>query len=243
MNIVIPMAGRGQRFQDAGYSCPKMLIEIAGKPMLYWALDSIYPWLHDHEPLFICLKDHLEQFPIEAIIKQYCGHAKIIGLDQVTNGQAETVYKSAERLRLEEPLLIYNCDTYMISNLYDVLCEPAYWKADGVISVFHSNDECFSYASLKSDGYVEKVMEKQVISSMATTGLYFFAKASFFVNTVESVIRKADTFQGEYYIAPIYNELIEQGHQFVLHQADICYPLGTPEQVGVFENMKSQGKN
>jgi len=235
LNIVIPMAGAGSRFREAGYALPKMMIPAAGKPMLSWAIDSVRNCARNEEIVFICLKEHLEQFPLESMITEYWDKAKISGIDSLTDGQAQTVLAAADFIHPHKPLLIYNCDTYTESNIYPVLVRAQAEGDDGVISVFRSTDPCFSYVSLGPDGYAERLEEKQVISAYATTGLYYFSKASAFIDAAASAIHAKETVRGEYYIAPLINKLIKQGSRFVIHEADKCYPLGTPDQLSEFE--------
>src|SRR5690348_4570803 len=105
------MAGSGQRFRNAGFNIPKMMIYAAGRPMLYWALDSLKPWIlegqEQQQVIFICLKEHLDEYPLEQTILQYCKRAKIIVLNNRTQGQAQTVLTAKNHFQENDPLLIY----------------------------------------------------------------------------------------------------------------------------------------
>ncbi|GAA4726356.1 glycosyltransferase family 2 protein [Brevibacillus fulvus] len=233
MNIVLPMAGLGHRFRAAGYEQPKQLINVLGKPMFYWALDSLRPFVRIDKMIFVCLREHLEAFPLKNAIYRYCPQAKIVSLDCVLEGQAKTVLAAKMLMKPDEPLLIYNCDTFMYTRKTPI------WSrrntgSDGVISVFRASDDCFSYVQLDPTGLVKQVKEKEVISPYATTGLYQFAKARYFVEAAEEAIASHDRIKGEYYIAPLYNRLIDKGFRFEIDPVHACFPLGTPEQLASF---------
>jgi dTDP-glucose pyrophosphorylase len=233
MNIVFPMAGEGRRFREAGYREPKMLIQAAGRPMLYWALASLTPYVEIDRAVFICLREHVETYPLESTIRAYCPNAGIAVLDKITGGQAQTVLAAGPLLNEEEPLLIYNCDTYMRMgrDLFSGIR-----GADGVIPVFRSQDPGFSYAQADETGRVLQVREKEVISEHATTGLYHFAAARLFLDAAEEAIGRRSTHNGEYYVAPLYNDLIRKGYSIRIAQVESCFPIGTPAQLQAFES-------
>lgn len=233
MNIVIPIAGAGLRFSQAGFQAPKMLIEAAKRPLLYWALDSLKPYVSLDDAIFVCLKEHIEQHPLERVIRTYCPNARIIALDHITAGQAQTVLAARSLMHAEEPLLIYNCDTYM--NIGRDLFRSI--KAiDGIIPVFQSQDPCFSYALTDDNGRVLQVAEKTVVSNHATTGLYHFSASRDFCEAAEEAFDKQQIINGEYYVAPLYNLLIQKGYKIHIAHVETCVPLGTPAQLQAFES-------
>ena len=234
MTIVIPVAGEGRRFQTAGFQKPKMLIETGNKPMLYWALDSLQPIITTQDVIFLCLAEHLRNYPLEEVIYAYCPHAQIITLNNPTLGQAETVLAAKAYLNAKEPLLIYNCDTYMNMKL-EVLLQSQ--GCDGIIPVFQSQDPRLSYVETDLQGRALQVIEKEVISTYATTGLYHFSRSELFVQAAEAAIREGRRVNGEYYVAPLYNDLIHKGHTFRIEPVDCCYPIGTPDQWRQFQTV------
>ncbi|WP_128893896.1 glycosyltransferase family 2 protein [Longirhabdus pacifica] len=234
MNIVIPIAGEGKRFKQAGFQVPKMLVETRGRPMLYWALDSLQPIIQQHHVVFVCLERDLAHFPLQSIILQYCSHAEIISLDQVAEGQAATVLKAAPLLHDNESLLIYNGDTYSVMNT-DVFKNKS---CDGIIPVFPSQDPAYSYVQVDGQNNVLSVKEKEVISPYATTGCYHFSSTSLFVEAAQKMIQGEDKVLGEYYVAPLYNTLVQQGYTFMIHEVDVCHPIGTPQQWQQFQDLK-----
>ncbi len=236
MNIVIPIAGEGRRFREAGFRSPKVLIETAGRPLLYWALDSIQPLLAEYRVIFLCLTRHLQAYPLKQLILDYCPHAAIIALDRPTQGQAATVLEARKLLREDEPLLIYNGDTYMkLAHVEALLGFDQ--GVDGIIPVFPSSDPAFSYVLADRNGNVLQVREKEVISPWATTGLYGFRTASMFLSAAEEAMAQPCITGGEYYVAPLYHDLIGQGCTFRMLPVERCLPIGTPEQWHTFQSV------
>lgn len=235
MNFVIPMAGRGQRFTDAGYKIPKMLIEAKGKTLLEWSIDSL-PLELCTNLIFVILRDHTATHQLDHFItnkyKKY--NPKIVYLEEVTKGQAETILKAKHLLDITVDLVVYNIDTAFNSvSLKDTLLKN---KRDGVIGAFldYSNSNKYSYAKLDKESNVIEVVEKVKISDFALTGFYHFTNPEDFINFAEMNIQNNDTVKGEFYVAPIYNQLLQQGKMFTL---DICNEiniLGTPEELNAF---------
>ena len=110
LHLILPMAGRGSRFFENGFVCPKPLIEIAGKPFFYWAARSIEKYVDCADLTFVVLEEHIRDFAIDAKIKAYWPNARIIALPAVTEGAAITALRGAEGLPDGEPLLFNDCD-------------------------------------------------------------------------------------------------------------------------------------
>lgn len=235
MNFVIPMAGHGQRFKDAGYDKPKMLIEAKGKTLLEWSIDSL-PLDLCNRLIFIGLQEHDRDYNISSFIRnKYEKHCEVIQiyLPEVTRGQSETVLAAKKYINPKEALLIYNIDTtFKSKNLKANLQKPNV----SVLGSFQSCKDNFSYAKKKSDGYVTEVKEKEVISEHALTGLYHFESASDFLQAAEESIVNNERTKNEFYVAPLYNKLIKAGRKIILDPVDEFHILGTPEELEDFIN-------
>lgn len=229
------MAGRGSRFADAGYSLPKPLIPANGRPMFSWALDSIDFYEQDIDRvIFICLEEHVRRFGLDKELKKEYPSCEIIVVDFVTEGQACTVLLARKAINNSTPLCIYNIDTFFRSGLKRIIRNPKK-RLDGIITVFSATNPGYSYARIGKDGFVEEVAEKKRISSDATIGLYFFSKGSDFVSAAEAMIAKNLRVNGEFYVAPCYNELIARGKRIVPDRAEIFHVLGDPLSLRKFE--------
>lgn len=239
MNFVIPMAGYGQRFADAGYKVPKMLIEAHGKTLLEWSIDSL--------PLALCtrlvcilLAEHERQHNLSQHITALYGNRAEIRfhfLEQVTRGQAETVLLSKPLIDESRDLLVFNIDTFFHS---ESLAEKLLRKdIDGVLGAFESTEPRFSFAVVDEvTGLVTRTAEKEVISHHALTGLYHFRRPADFFEAATYYITNDIRVNNEFYIAPMYNYLIAQGRKFVVDEAAEHHILGTPAELKQFLDLE-----
>jgi len=238
MTFVIPMAGLGSRFKKKDYKLPKYMIEVKGKTLFEYSISSLPISIAD-KLIFICLKEHGEDL-VTNFIKLKVDHndVEIIFLDEVTRGQAETVYKAKNYINNNDELLIYNIDTYFKSNTLSEKLLNREQKKDGILGAFidESNDDKWSFAKLNKDNNIIKTTEKEKISDFALTGLYHFSKASDFLEIAEDWIINNKTVRNEFYIAPMYNDLIKRGKHYILDVVDDFIPLGTPEEVRSFDS-------
>jgi dTDP-glucose pyrophosphorylase len=236
MNFVIPMAGRGSRFEKAGYLTPKMLIKTHGKTLLEWSLDSL-PLSLCSKLIFIGLKVHNEQYKLEKeILSLYSSRIEkieFLWIDNVTDGQAQTVLLSESLIDFSKDLVIFNIDTFFKSStLENNLLDR---NTDGVLGSFYSLEDRFSYAKLDSKGFVLETAEKVVISDNALTGLYHFKDPKDFFTTAKMHVDNNLLYKNEYYIAPMYNTLIKKGKKFIIDRCDEHWILGTPEELIIFD--------
>ena len=234
MNIVMPMAGRGSRFAQIGIATPKPLIDVRGRPMYAWAMDSL-PLKLASRVIFLCLAEHLREPALEEDIRRRYGSLdpEIISLDEVTEGQACTVLKARQWIDSDEPLLIYNADTYCRTSLAERLPRLPE-QVDGLLGVFHAHGDKWSFARADSTGQVFETAEKRRISDWASTGLYYFRRGHDFVAHAEAMIAAGERVNGEFYVAPIYNRLIAAGGQVHVDPAEEVWVLGTPEDLRHF---------
>lgn len=236
MNLVMPMAGRGSRFAEVGYTAPKPLVDVRGRPMYAWAMDSL-PLALATRVIFICLAEHLRDRALADDIRaRYAAlDPVIIALDRVTEGQACTVLTAGAAIDTDAPLVIYNADTYCKTHLEAHLrgLPP---EVAGVIGVFEAPGDKWSFARVDARGRVVETAEKRRISPWATTGLYHFARGRDFVRHAEAMIAADDRTRGEFYVAPVYNRLIAAGGDVRIDVADEVWVLGTPEDLADFEH-------
>jgi len=237
MNFVIPMAGHGNRFKNAGYNIPKYLIEVKGKKLLQYSLESL-PLDLATNIIFIALKEHQENFNIEKEIRSILKEItfKLILLDKVTEGQAQTVLKAKDYLDYKTDLIIYNIDTYFQSNTLKEKLLDINKKKDGILGAFKSGGTNWSFAKTNSKGIVLETAEKIPISNNALTGFYHYTNPLDFIDTSEYFISGKQKYKNEYYVAPMYNRLINKDRLFVLDFVSNFIALGTPEEVEEFKN-------
>lgn len=235
INIVIPMAGRGSRFIEQGMTIPKPLIPVRGQPMYAWALESL-PLATAGQIIFVCLDEHLYGRDLALDIETRYGrwNPVVIPLSHVTEGQACTVLAAASLIDNNDPLMIYNADTFLVSDIETRLASlPG--DVDGLLSVFHAPGDHWSFARTDIRGRVVETAEKRRISDWATTGLYYFSRGRDFVHHAESMIRADERECGEFFVAPVYNRMIRGGARIEIHVASEVWALGTPEELARFE--------
>jgi dTDP-glucose pyrophosphorylase len=241
-NIVVPMAGRGSRFAAVGYTDPKPLIDVGGKPMVQWVIENIRP-SRAHRFIFICLAEHLERYPkIAVTLRELCPSCEIVTVNSVTEGAACTVLLARQFINNNSPLMIANSDQYVELGIDDYLRKLDESRVDGLIMTFWSDHPKWSYCRLRPDGTVSEVIEKKVVSNDATVGIYNFARGSDFVAAADEMISRNLRVNGEFYVAPVYNLLIEKGAKVIIaatgREGAGMYGLGIPEDLQYFTQTK-----
>lgn len=230
--IVVPMAGRGQRFVDAGYDRPKPMIDVLGRPMLTWALEGL-PLTEAARTVFLCLGDHLDDGLGEVIAQQYKAiRHEVIRVDAPTQGQACTVLLARDFIG-DGPLLIHNVDTYVESDIAEDL-RTLVPECDGFLQVFRGEGDHWSFARTDERGRVVEVTEKRRVSEWCSTGTYCFSRGSDFVAAADAMIAADDRTNGEFYVAPVYQRLIERGAEIRISQISRIEPMGTPAELDRF---------
>lgn len=234
INIVIPMAGEGKRFRDAGYTVPKPFIDIKGKTMLEWSLESLY--VKDARFILIVRSPQLAGYEsvIERIQKKYS--CVIIPIDKLTEGMASSVLLAADYINNENPLLIGACDQTVDIPMEEFAGDAQKRKLAGSLMTFYSTHPKWSYAKVDDQGFVVETKEKSPISTHANVGLYYFAKGQDFVHAALRMIEKNDRTNNEFYVAPVYNYLVQEGKKVGICEIkeSQMHGLGTPEDVQAF---------
>ncbi len=231
MNILIPMAGAGKRFFDAGYIFPKPLIEIDNKPMIQWVIESLNLQANY---IFIIQKEHQEKYNIKSVLKILQPNCKIIELDHLTEGAACTTLLAKEYINNDDPLIIANSDQYINWNSSKAFYDFNSKNLDGAILTFEAIHPKWSYAKCNNEGFVTEVAEKKVISRNATVGVYYWKHGSDYVKSAEEMIRKNIRVNNEFYVCPVYNEFLKKNKKIKIHKVDKMWGLGTPEDLNNF---------
>ena len=238
-NILIPMAGRGSRFEEQGYTDKKPFIDVNGKPMIHRVIKNL-GMEFDKEYMFIliCLQEDFDKYDFTEFEK-VIGHNSydVVILDDVTEGAAQTVLTAKDLINDDTPLMTMNSDQLVdwdIERLFE-MCE----QFDGVIPCFYGEGNAWSYARTLDNGYVQEVAEKKQISNYATAGYYYWKKGSDFVKYAEQMIKDNSRTNGEFYVAPVYNWAVKDGKRVGVFMVDRCYSLGTPEDLQEYLNGQS----
>jgi NDP-sugar pyrophosphorylase family protein len=231
LNIVMPMAGLGSRFREAGFVTPKPLIDVRGRPMYAWATDSL-PLEYSSRLIFILLASQPEFHDLtHDIQKRYSAHRPVVlSVPELTAGQAITVLRAKELIDNDEPLLIHNADTAFAVDR-DWIEKAHTENLDGALLVFPSQEKRWSFSRADAAGFVEEVREKDAISPWASTGTYWFRRGVDFVSTAESRFHSGKREASEFYVGPLYNDLIAAGARVKNFLISKLYCFGTPEDL------------
>jgi HAD superfamily hydrolase (TIGR01509 family) len=233
MNVLIPMAGAGSRFQEQGYTFPKPLIEVGNKPMIQVVVDNLNI---DANYIFIVQAEHYEKYNLETVLNMVKPGCTIVQTEGMTEGAACTTLLAKEYINNEEPLIIANSDQFVEWNSNEVLYAFSTEGVGGGILTFESTHPKWSYAATDENGFVTKVAEKQPISNNATVGIYYFARGSDYVSGALQMIEKNIRTNNEFYVCPVYNEFIQSGGKVRVKSIDPdgMWGLGTPEDLNHF---------
>jgi len=239
LNIVIPMAGRGSRFADAGYKNPKPLIDVLGKPMIQVVIENLTPEC-EHRFIFICQNEHIKKFDLVTKLNSYTLNPVIIGIEGITEGQVCTVLKAKDYINNDDPVMTANSDQWIDFDINCYLSEIEKKNLDGMIMTMNANDPKWSYAKSDSNGYVIETAEKKVISNDATVGIFNFSHGKDLVYAAEKMISENVRVNGEFYTCPVYNYLIKDGNKIGTYsigkEFDGMYGLGIPKDLEWFLN-------
>lgn len=237
LNIVIPMAGAGSRFSKKGYKDPKPLIPIENVPMIELVINNLRP-NKDHRFIFICQEQHIQNYGLTEKLSKWAPGCKIISLNAITDGAACTVLTAKEYINNDEELMIANSDQYVDIDINQYLSQIDDEGVCGLIMTMKASDPKWSYVGIGHDGFISRVVEKEVISNEATVGIYNFKKGKDFVRAATEMIEMGLKVNNEFYVAPSYNQLIGMGKKIrafnIGSEARGMYGLGTPIDLNLF---------
>lgn len=237
MNVLIPMAGAGSRFAQAGYTFPKPLIEVNGKPMIQVVVENLNVDAHF---IFLVQKEHYVKYNLKQLLNLIAPGCDIIQVDGVTEGAACTTLLAKELIDNNSPLLMANSDQFVEWNSNECLYAFTADGIDGGIITFKATHPKWSFAKIGDDGFVSEVAEKNPISDNATVGIYYWKRGSDYVKYAEQMIEKNIRTNGEFYVCPVFNEAIDDNKKIRVKDIEKMWGLGTPEDLNYFlENYKS----
>jgi dTDP-glucose pyrophosphorylase len=230
MKILIPMAGEGSRFAKEGYTFPKPLIDVNGKPMIQLVTENL-DFISEY--IFLVRKEHIHKYEglVDTLQQITNGSCKIVEVDGLTEGAACTALLAKEHINVDEDLLIANSDQFIEYQRGNFISLKNLTNVDAIVWTFNSVHPKWSFVKTNSRGYIIEVAEKKPISDIATCGIYWYRKGSDFVQYAEQMIEKNIRVKNEFYIAPVYNELISDHKTLIPFYVNKMWGLGTPEDL------------
>jgi HAD superfamily hydrolase (TIGR01509 family) len=234
MNVLIPMAGAGSRFEKAGYSFPKPLIEVKGNPMIKAVVDSLNIKAHY---IFLVQEAHYEKYNLGNLLRIIAPGCDIVKVNGLTEGAACTSLLAKQYINDDRELFIANSDQIIEWDSTKFFYHVYSKNADGAILTFKNTHPKWSYVKLDDYGNITQVAEKQVISETATCGIYYWKKGSDYVKYAEQMIEKNIRVNNEFYIAPVFNEAIQDKKLIKPFNVKSMYGIGTPEDLNTYLNL------
>jgi NDP-sugar pyrophosphorylase family protein len=228
--MVMPMAGRGSRFARNGENTPKPLIDLHGRPFFWWATESLRRAVPVEEMVFVVLAEHCREHAIGEKITEFYPQAKIIALDEVTSGAAETAAIGARALASAGPVAFNDCDHAFVCPDISAAISAG---AEGALLCFRSRDPAYSYARVATDGRVAGTVEKQVVSPFAIAGCYFFAGPEIPIELYGEYAR--DCPYDERFVSGLYNVIAARGGGIAMAETERHISFGTPEDFAALD--------
>jgi HAD superfamily hydrolase (TIGR01509 family) len=236
MNVLIPMAGAGSRFQQAGYTFPKPLIDVRGKPMIQVVAENLNV---EATFVYVVQKEHREKYNLDTLLNLITPNCKIVEVDGVTEGAACTTLLAKEHIDTDAPLLMANSDQFVEWDSNEFMYKMVEQNLDGGIVTFRATHPKWSFAKTDEYGFVTEVAEKNPISDIATVGIYYWKHGSDYVRFAEQMIQKNIRVNNEFYVCPVFNEAIGDGKKIKTFDVPAMWGLGTPEDLKYYlENYK-----
>ena len=239
LNVLIPMAGAGSRFEQAGYTFPKPLIEVNNKPMIQVVVNNLNI---DANYIYVVQKSHRKKYNLDTMLNLITPGCKIVEVDNLTEGAACTALLAKDYINNNTPLFFANSDQFVEWDSNEFMYKMNETNADGGIVTFKATHPKWSFAKVNPHtGLVEEVAEKNPISDDATVGYYYWKHGSDFIKYAEQMIGKNIRVNNEFYVCPVFNQAIEDAKKIRIFNVKKMWGLGTPEDLNYYlENHKHE---
>ena len=117
LKIILPLAGSSELFQKAGFPYPKPLIEIKGKPMIEWVIESTKSLNVPNQIIFIIKEEDSNIYHLDNTLKLLDSNCKIVKLKNNTKGGLCSVLMAIDDIDDEDSILVLNSDQIIDENL------------------------------------------------------------------------------------------------------------------------------
>ncbi len=231
LNVLIPMAGAGSRFEKAGYTFPKPLIDVKGKPMIQVVVENLNM---DANYIYVVQKSHRAKYNLDTLLNLITPGCTVVEVDGLTEGAACTALLAKDYIDNEHPLFFANSDQFVEWDSNEFMYKMQETDVDGGIVTFEATHPKWSFAKVDEQGFVTEVAEKNPISNNATVGYYYWKRGADFVKYAEQMINRDVRVNGEFYVCPVFNQAIENQKKIATFQASTMWGLGTPEDLNYY---------
>ena len=236
LHIIMPMAGEGSRFLKEGWRTPKPLIQLDGVPLFNRAIGSVAIDGLTMKYSFIVRQEHIDNYGIDRSIREILPDANIFSVEKTTRGAVETCLIAEPAIEDDDAVIVMDCDLEFRSERFselmrEVLNMPVEQANGGLLVSFESDLPRYSYAQTDGTDRVIRTAEKEVISSHALCGAYFFASGRVFKSAAHRLMDEANFNKPEYYVSLLYNYLLGDGDTVRLAPMEVYRSYGTPEEL------------
>ena len=236
LHIIMPMAGEGIRFKKEGWTTPKPLIELRGKPLFKHAISSVLDEGINLKYSFIVRQEHIDTYNIDKGIKSFQPDANIFSVLETTRGAVETCLMAESVIADDDAVIVMDCDlefrsVKFIEVIKTILSKPVNQVNGGVLVSFESSEPKYSYAEVGEDGLVKRTAEKEPISTHALCGAYFFSSGKRFKEIAHQLLDEPDFKKPEYYVSLLYNYMLQAGESVYICPMEQYHSYGTPEEL------------
>jgi len=251
VQIVIPMSGFGERFRRAGYSVPKPLIPIDGKPIIAHVID-MFPGETDF--IFICNQDHLDNpaYQMREQLERYCPTGKVVGIAPHKLGPIHAVLQVEGMIDPNRPVVVNYCD---FTCYWDWQAFKQFARDSASVGIlpaykgFHPHTlGTTNYAYMReAEGWVSDIQEKKpytddLMNEYASSGTYYFSSGKVMADAFKAVIAQDLNVNGEFYVSLAYQPLFAAGQPVSVYPLQHFMQWGTPEDVAEYEGWSATFK-
>lgn len=236
LHIIMPMAGEGSRFVKEGWTTPKPLIELHNTPLFMHAISSVAVEGIQLKYSFIVRQEHIEKCQIDEYILKQLPDANIFAVQKTTRGAVETCLMAESAIKQDESVIVMDCDLEFssktfVENIRCILNKEVEEVNGGLLVSFTSNLPKYSYVEIDENNIVKRTAEKEVISSHALCGAYFFSSAAEFLKVAHQLLEDANFNKPEFYVSLLYNYMLKAGDTVILCPMEKYCSYGTPEEL------------
>lgn len=237
LHVLIPAAGKGSRFADVGFNLPKPLIPVWDIPMLIWVITN-FPLAAGDQIRVLCQVEHGIPSALKDYVCKLNNKVEFLEIDYWTEGPAHSLELLLDGVDESSPIICANSDQFIFAGLSEYVDAVRTGESQGQILTMKASSNAWSYIGRDSGGKVNRVVEKEEISSEATVGVYGWDSVSTLRAALEWQRKNGLTVHNEYYVAPSYQYLIENNLEISTHSVGLhgigVHGLGIPSDLKHF---------
>ena len=244
INVLLPLGGMSTFFESSEYAYPIPLIEIYGIPMVELAIKNCQSLGTSLQFIFVVKNDDCQRYHLDETLKLLTDNqCHVVKLSNETKGAACSALLAISYINNDTPLIILNSDQLIDEDFSSVIRFFRNENASAGMICFESVHPRWSYVRLNDQGDVMETAEKRPISKHAIAGFYYFRQGKCFIEAAMQSIKKNRSFNGMYYIAPVFNELVLESQKIVMYKIENSkyHTFYSPQKIQEYEQGMKEG--